>query len=158
MIIGIDPGKFCHFAFLSNDMQDVVLKRAEVGTQDFKDVVYMVERMQGYSNERSGIFIEKVHSMPRDGHKGSFTFGQSFGYLLGAFELVGLQYSLVTPQAWRCYTQTHDKKDSIDYIHAKLPNVDLKLGKRCRVDNHNLADALCIAMYGHHLIVNKEGN
>lgn len=152
MIIGIDPGKITTFAFISNNKSNISWKQAEIGTNKFIEAIKDIKRQSAYS-EGGKIFVEYVHSMPTDSRKGAFLFGYSVGSLHSALKMEGLEYNLVAPQLWRAYTNTHSKEDSINYIKQRLPNISLLATPRSRKDNHNIADALCIALYGYHLLL-----
>lgn len=43
--------------------------------------------------------------------------------------------------------KAHQKEQACKFVHAAYPSVELIL-PRCRVDDHNLAEAVCIAHYG----------
>lgn len=45
--------------------------------------------------------IEQVHSMPRDGHSGAFSFGKSYGLLIMALTAAQIPYEQVRPQEWQ---------------------------------------------------------
>lgn len=154
MIIGIDPGKITTFAFISNNKNNISWKQAEIGTDKFIEVIKDIKRQSAYS-EGGKIFIEYVHSMPTDSRKGAFLFGYSVGSLHSALKMEGLEYNLVLPQIWRKYTNTHNKEDSINYIKKVLPNISLLPTERSKKDNHNIADALCIALYGYNLVIER---
>ena len=156
MIIGIDPGKITTFSFISNNKSDIHWKMAEIGTENFVNVIKDIKRASSYSSGGE-IFIEYVHSMPTDSRKGAFLFGYSVGSLHSALKQEGLKYNLISPQEWRKWTGTHTKEDSIDYIKKELPDISLFATERSRTPNHNIADALCIGLYGYYIIKKKEG-
>lgn len=154
MIIGIDPGKITTFAFISNNKSNITWKQAEIGTDNFITTIKDIKRQSAYS-DGGKIFIEYVHSMPTDSRKGAFQFGYSVGSLHSALKMEGLEYILILPQEWRKYTNTHTKEDSIAYIKEKLPNISLLPTPKSKKDNHNIADALCIALYGYNLVFER---
>jgi crossover junction endodeoxyribonuclease RuvC len=47
------------------------------------------------------VYVESVHSMPKQGVASSFNFGHSAGVVEGVLQALGKPYSLVTPQAWK---------------------------------------------------------
>ena len=156
MIIGVDPGKITTFGFISNNKNNIYWKQAEIGTEKFIEIIKDIKRQSSYSSG-GRIFIEYVHSMPTDSRKGAFLFGYSVGSLHSALKMEGLEYNLIAPQLWRAYTKTHDKEGSIEYIQKELPEISLLATPRCKKPNHNIADALCIALYGYHITVEKQG-
>ncbi len=46
-------------------------------------------------------YVERVGSMPKDGHQGAFTFGQGYGEILMGLECVGILYDTVDPRVWQ---------------------------------------------------------
>lgn len=155
MVIGIDPGKITTFGFMSNGGNNIDWKQAEVNTDKFVEIIKDIKRQSAYS-KGGGIFVEYVHSMPTDSKKGAFNFGYSVGCIHSALKQEGLNYQLVLPQEWRKYTKTHSKEDSIAYIKKEIPGISLLATQRSRKDNHNIADALCITLYGYYILFEKE--
>jgi crossover junction endodeoxyribonuclease RuvC len=47
------------------------------------------------------VYLESVHSMPKQGVSSSFNFGHSLGVVEGLLQGLGVTYTLVTPQAWK---------------------------------------------------------
>lgn len=96
-------------------------------------------------------FVEKVHAMPGNGAVAMFSFGRSYGTILGVLGALGLKVELVTPQAWKKVILAGGKKDkdaAIAYCSRAFPKVSLLTTPRCKKPNNNAADALCIAQYG----------
>ena len=87
-------------------------------------------------------FIEKVHSMPKQGVVSSFKFGRSLGFLHGLLVAWKVPYTEVSPQCWQkamgCLT--HGDKN-ISKARAQQLWPSLKI-------THATADALLIAEYG----------
>lgn len=147
MIIGIDPAKIMTIASMSKQLTNINVIQLEVGTFEFYDYFRQLKYQSAFGTD-GAIYIEDVHSMPTDGKKAAFSFGYSIGNLHACLRMMQLNFNLVTPQKWRKYTNTKTKQDSIDYIKRHLPNVSLKASERAKKDNHNIADALCIMLYG----------
>ena len=136
--LGIDPGKTGAIAVHWNDglPQKVILLRntpADVIREliDEADIGYV---------EATAV-IEKVHSSPQMGVKSAFTFGQSYGWLLGVLDALRIPYEFVTPQRWQkamgCLTGG-DKNVSKAAAQRLWPNLKI---------THANADALLIAEY-----------
>ncbi len=126
--------------------------------------------------------IELVGVMPGQGSSSSGKFMVAWGLARGICRGLGLAYSLVTPQVWKRVvlagcdmgpdlpktgtTSPADRKRvvaarkdaqkaaAVAYVQARYPAVQLVL-PRCRVPDHNLAEAVCIADYGVHAIGTK---
>lgn len=47
------------------------------------------------------VFVEAVHSMPKQGVASSFNFGHSTGTIMGVLGAMGIPCTLVTPQSWK---------------------------------------------------------
>ena len=45
--------------------------------------------------------VERVHSMPRQGEASTFSFGCSFGVVLGVLGAMGIPFELVAPKVWK---------------------------------------------------------
>ena len=89
--------------------------------------------------------IEKVHSMPKQGVKSTFSFGENYGFWKGLLCGLDIYYKEVTPQAWMKYFKIpkfKSKRDRKNYIKAlaqkKFPSVNMNL---------YVADACMIALY-----------
>lgn len=87
-------------------------------------------------------FIERVHSMPKQGVASSFKFGQSYGFLRGLLIGHRIPFEEVTPQKWQkemgCLTKG-DKNVSKSRAQQLFPTVKI---------THANADALLISEYG----------
>lgn len=96
-------------------------------------------------------WIEKVHSMPRQGVATTFKFGMNYGTVLGVCGALHVPVQLVTPQKWKAAVLADTLKDkaaAIAYCRRRWPDLDLRENERCRVAHDGKADALCIAAYG----------
>ena len=131
--IGVDPGKSGAIA---------VLNSSEVATFKFnnteRDIWGFFEDM---TVQPSFAVIEKVHSMPKQGVKSSFTFGQSYGFLRGLLIACEIPFEEVTPRKWQqcmgCLSKG-DKNVTKSKAQELFPEVKI---------THAIADALLIAEY-----------
>jgi len=89
--------------------------------------------------------LEKVHSMPKQGVKSTFTFAQSYGLLRGVLVANNLKREFVPPQVWQkalgCMTKG-DKNVTKAKAQELFPN---------RKITHAIADACLIAEYARRL-------
>jgi len=87
-------------------------------------------------------YMEKVHSMPKQGNVSSFTFGERYGFLRGLMTGLRIRYEYVTPQKWQktlgCLTHG-DKNISKAAAQRLWPKLKW---------THATADAALIAEYG----------
>lgn len=90
-LIGIDPGKSGGIAWL----QDGICSASKMPDTE-KDVHSLFRRIGC-----GPCIIEKVHSMPGQGVKSMFTFGQNYGFLRGCLISMGVSFDEITPQTWQ---------------------------------------------------------
>lgn len=105
-------------------------------------------RIAGYAIRA---YIEKVHSMPKQGVASSFKFGKGFGEWLGILEALEIPTEEVTPQRWMKSlldgSSNEAKQASISKAQALFPGVDLRASERSRKPHTGKADALLIAEF-----------
>jgi crossover junction endodeoxyribonuclease RuvC len=94
------------------------------------------------------VYVEAVHSMPKQGVASSFNFGHNVGTVMGVLGAMGLPHTLVTPQAWKkamglIGTDKDAARARAIQLWPKWRDLDKK-GK-----GQALADAALIARYGH---------
>lgn len=163
-IIGIDPGANGGIAVLDYDGK---CKLATVMPDSREEIVSIFRK---YIKKDTSVYLEKVHAMPKQGVTSMFNFGESFGFLQGVIQSIGIQKGfnglfLVTPQTWKNYVfgsipkiageSGQDRKKRLKYMSieeakALFPDVSLfpvrkKVGK---VESDGIAEALLIAYYG----------
>ena len=138
--IGIDPGKKGAMA--------VIHKDGSVSVIPFDERRYIVSLGLIAGNDVK-CCIEQVHSLPREGVKSVWSFGQNYGWITGVLDAFGIPYQAVPPNKWkREYSLIGaDKKQSIEVCHRLFPNVSLKRTERCKTDSSDMAEALLMAEY-----------
>lgn len=80
-----------------------------------------------------------------------FRFATGYGVIQGVLQSLALPYKLVQPMVWkaRVLTGTDMGKDAaIAYVQRCYPDIDLT-PDRCRTPQDGIADATCLAEYGH---------
>lgn len=147
---GIDPGVTGALAFLSETSR--VLYGEPLPAQPYRKsrrqiaCAELARRLSPLRepNIDSLITIEDVHAFPGQGVSSTFSFGMSFGQVLGVIEALGLRYQLVSPRAWQkpfLGTGSGNPKN-----RAKV--VTQRLWPACGDLSGGLIDALLIAEYG----------
>lgn len=91
--IGIDPGK--SGAIVWEDRDGVV--HAENMPED----VHGLNQIAFVCASCDRAYIEKVHSMPRQGVKSTFTFGRNLGHIEMMLVSLGMPYKEVSPTVWQ---------------------------------------------------------
>jgi len=151
IIIGIDPGKKGAIAIFSNNNIDTFTIPLIENEIDEKSLFNLFIE---FNNSNCMAFLEKVHSMPKQGVASTFTFGMGYGLIKMALTGNNIPYQLVTPQAWKKKILAglpSEKSSAILYVNRKYPTVSL-IPKGKRTPSDGIADAICIAEYGKTLI------
>jgi len=140
MYVGVDPGKKGAFAIISDD------DKAHVDIWDEDRFIYCMKRV---SDRRVVAAVEKVGAMPGQGVTSMFSFGQSYGFIMGVLRALGISYQLVPPAVWKREfgLLRADKQASIETCKQLFPGVSLLPGEQCRKDSDGMAEALLIALY-----------
>lgn len=135
--IGIDPGDSGGIAVIDAYTNTVHTCKLSETEQDvwtwLNETVNMIDAVAT---------IEQVHSMPQQSSQSGFTFGRSYGFLIGLLTAISVPYKFVTPQKWQkgmqCLTKS-DKNVSKAAAQRLWPKVKM---------THAIADALLIAEFG----------
>jgi len=71
------------------------------------------------------IGVEIIHSMPRQGVKSMFSFGQRLGEIVGILKVLDFKYYMITPQQWQkvCRVEPRSGKDGIYKAVTKLYDI-----------------------------------
>jgi len=137
MIMGIDPGKSGAMALLSLDKKDTFIYPFSKHT-----TFDLAEVFKDWAPEVTMCYIEKVHSMPKQGVVSSFSFGKNFGWYLGVLDAHQIPYDFISPMKWQnalsCRTGG-DKNITKAKAQQLYPSIKI---------THAIADALLIATYG----------
>lgn len=148
-VIGIDVGAKGALCVLKNDNIHKLIP--------FKSIKNYAKEMQiakdEYAKEFLSVVVEKIHSMPRQGVKSMFSFGQRFGEVIGMLDTLNICYNLVTPQEWqkklakdkKIVYNKQDTKASIGELIYKKFGRQINLLKRTGRINTDLTDAIAIA-------------
>ena len=146
-IVGIDPGKKGAISVYLDGSISIykvpLLKESEdLDAYKLKDILLGANR----------VVIEKVHSMPKQGVRSMFSFGEIFGSIKAVIRTLGIEPTLIIPQQWKkkvIPNTLKDKDAAVNFCKETYKNVNLKFAKQ-RVENHNIAEAICLMHYGLH--------
>lgn len=138
--IGIDPGAKGAMALLDDDRVTIIpLDKDEY-------IAYL--KAISESKQPCICVLERVSARPGQGVTSMFSFGTSYGWLMGVLDSFNIPYELITPQKWKKeFSVTGDKNSSIDVCKRLYPTVSLHRSERCRTDDDNMAEALLMATY-----------
>ena len=93
--------------------------------------------------------VEKVGAHPGQGVTSMFSFGQSYGFILGVLAALGIGVQLVPPGTWKKEFSLigKDKVASVEVCKRLFPGVNLLATDKCRKDSDGMAEALLLACY-----------
>lgn len=135
LVLGVDPGMSgATVALTRSGKVEGIIKHSETPCEVARFI-----RLR----RKAVVFavLEKVHSMPRQGVRSSFTFGTSFGLSLGCFWSHRIRFKEETPQKWQGFMKCRtggDKNISKKAAEKLFPGMKI---------THATADALLIAEY-----------
>ena len=133
--IGIDPGKTGAMAVLS-------ITGGFLAVHDFEESFDELKKLA--LNQPTMVYLEEVHSMPKQGVASTFAFGENFGWWKGILQAFGVPFKTIRPQDWQKglvpKRGTLTDKPSLSVARQLYPEAPLNLKK-----HHNRADAILIA-------------
>jgi crossover junction endodeoxyribonuclease RuvC len=133
---GIDPGKSGAIAAIWEDGQPYASQQKLNATES--DIA---EFLQMFDLDCAKAVIEKVSSSPQMGVVSAFSFGKSYGFLLGLLTAYRVPFVEVSPQRWQKAMHSMTKGDkNVTKRKAQQLWPKLKI-------THANADALLIAEY-----------
>lgn len=144
--IGIDPGSNGAIAVI-DEAGSLIAREA----YDSFEISNILSRLKDeYSDCNLMCTLEKVHSMPRDGVKQAFKFGENYGFVKGSLIAFGIPFQEVPPQTWKkefSLIKT-DKSVSIQRCKELFPGVNLLKTDKSKKESDGLAEAILICEYG----------
>lgn len=146
IFIGIDPGSKGAISVM--DSNGLIMFISLYDSYDFANVILGL--LDKYNNCSFMCTLEKVHSMPRDGVKQAFKFGENYGFVKGTLMSLKIPFQEVSPQTWKKEFSLikQDKSESIKRCKELFPNISLLPTERCKKDSDGMAEATLICEYG----------
>ncbi len=152
-ILGIDPGLTGALALYdaaadSLDIEDVptFMVRSGKGRKTVVDHYSLARIVDAWAPRNPVVWLEQVGTRPGEGAVGAFSFGRTFGLLLGVAAAHFLTVELVTPATWKAALKVKGDKDvSRQRASALLPRHS---GNWPLVKHDGRAEAVLIALYG----------
>ena len=140
LYIGIDPGKSGGVAIIYDD--NLYTGKCPNTVHDMVEEVKVPLDIMAIPKSKA--VIELVHSMPGNGVKSMFTFGQNYGTWLGIMAALKIPYDIVPPGKWMKHygSMPKDKKARKN----KLKQLAQQAWPTHRITLAT-ADAVLIAMY-----------
>ena len=138
--IGIDPGAKGAMSIIEEDGEVDVIDFAKFGIKGYTSI------LNTRKEDIVMVGLELVHSMPGQGVKSMFSFGQRYGEIQGMLQALKVGYELIRPKEWQktCKVPPKSNKKGIyNAISIIYPDAEL-LGARGGVLDGR-CDALGIA-------------
>lgn len=151
-VCGIDPGVSGALAFYDTETREPVALydmplASWVGGRNIPDAAAIAQILEAHAPQH--VFVERVWVQPREGSVGAFTFGASYGIIIGVIAALKIPYSELLPQQWQRAVMMHgkasDKNASRTRFAQLWPAAAASVG---RVKDHGRADAALIAHAG----------
>lgn len=95
--IGIDPGAKGGIAYI----EDVAGIGLSCEAHPYSRYTLLALANEWREKDKAVCCLENVHSMPKQGVKSTFAFGESFGYIKGVLESFEIPYQEVAPNKWK---------------------------------------------------------
>ena len=141
LIFSFDPGKTGAWGAITHTG-----KYHACGDMIFDDKIINTEKIwaeicMARDGQDCQVVVEAVHSMPRDGVRQAFSFGTSFGAVIGLAQRFRAPWHFVSPRQWKSdMGLTSDKNESLAMARELWPTAPLKR----KMDNGR-AEALLMA-------------
>jgi crossover junction endodeoxyribonuclease RuvC len=153
LICGIDPGLNGAVAFYNPDhdflsVHDIPTHRLQVGKSTRQELDYfeLAQIIGDKAEYIVHVFIEQVHSMPKQGVASTFSFGKVYGACVGIIAANVLPLTFVPPQVWKTSLGVKADKDA---ARARASQIMPKHARTWPLKkNDGRAEAALIAFYG----------
>lgn len=144
--IGVDPGKKGGYAVMNDKGEKWSMPWGDDG---FVISMKAITTFRDRDGEEIIAAVEKVGAMPGQGVTSMFSFGQSYGFILGVLSALGIGYQLIPPSTWKREfgLLRTEKQGSVDVCKRLFPGVGLLPTERSRKESDGMAEALLIAEY-----------
>jgi len=146
MRIGVDVGIAGAVAFLNDDDSFIrVIDMPVMAGTGKRQQVNAAELAREVKHEGGTAYVERVSAMPKQGVSSMFSFGTSYGIVLGVLAALQIPVVLVTPQSWKKRAGLAGKEKDCARTLAQQLYPQAALGRKKDIGR---ADSLLIALYG----------
>lgn len=130
MYVGIDIGAKGCMAILDDNSNLTTQSFNKGGLEVYRDLLLEIKPKR--------ILIERVHSLPHQGVKSMFSFGQRYGEVLGMLVALRLDFDTLLPQQWqKIFFHCYLNNVSIEEPSKNTKNTKLLVGEAVNEIFHN---------------------
>lgn len=174
-LLGIDPGIYGAYAILDYDGGSPTIHHVEplpisqtLQGKDQLDIHGFLEGLERYA-PYSMCALEQVGVRSGEGPVGAFTFGRMCGRLEACLCSKHVPFCQPTPQSWKKVVfsgsgvplkgdKDSQKAAAVSLVKSRYPNVSLRRTRLARTDDHNMAEAILLALYALHYLQLRTSN
>ena len=149
-VLGVDPGVSGAIALLDTSLDVLLVRdmpRASTNTKGTRREVvpiWLVDTLREW--EPDVAYVERVHSMPKQGVASSFSFGESCGVIRGVLAALGIPTHRITPNEWKRTLRLNAEKSASRAMAANL--FPACSGQFSRGIDDGRAEAALLAWFG----------
>ncbi len=149
LIVGIDPGQkggIAHYFDHKRAFGYEAIPMPVTPRQTFLYLKNLKEECGGHMR----VYIEKCHSMPKQGVASTFAFGKGIGILHGILTALEAEINEIPPQTWKKSVLAgtdKSKEAAVLFVENHYPSINLFPGKSKKAHD-GMADAACLMHYG----------
>jgi len=156
-IIGVDggiSGALCVLDETGKLIELLVMPIMPIGNgRNEYDCQRIVEFFEKYSNFERVVILEKAQYTPALGGIAGFSFGKSYGTMIGIVSALKIKYHLIAARTWQKEmlqdTNSENTKDASAIVAKRLfPGQAFLATERSKKVHSGLTDAILIATYG----------
>lgn len=146
-VLGVDPGLGGGIALLDQDLGLLIAADMPIVTagkyRQLNDAA-LAQTLRQWDPDVA--WVERVHSMPKQGVASTFTFGLNYGLVRGILAGLRVPTVLVTPQEWKkMFRLGRDKRECCVMAARMFP---ANAGDFSRVRDDGRAEAALLALFG----------
>lgn len=144
--LGIDIGIYGALAFLDTETVKVELYDMPVMAKSNKKQMVNAAELSNIIEGHPGFtaYVELVNAMPGQGVSSVFSFGMSYGIVLGVLAALGVPMVLITPAVWKKRAGLIGKDKNLSRTLAQQLYPKVELGQKKDIGR---AEALLIARF-----------
>lgn len=147
LFIGIDPGVGGGLAIIASDRTVWGVTKMPRTERELVDTLKNVQAFARKTGTPLSALLERVWSVPIQGHVGAFTFGMSYGTIRGVLTALDIPWGVVLPKAWQSALGIVYPEKSTDTVKKNITKERAQRLFRKITVTHAVADAMLLAEF-----------